>query len=161
MATAYDNNTQRSTTFKEIAKQSFLTLATSSAENRPHVAGLVYAEVDGIFYLNTHEMSVKARNIQQNPRVAATIPVRKYPIGPPLTIQFQGTAELRANDHPTIQRLLQAGKLKAITSHGELDNPGGCFIEVVPNGRMVTYGIGVGMLALMRDPLNGIRTVRL
>lgn len=155
------NEQQRRIVRKAIAKQSFLTLATSSPANRPHVAGLLYVEADGALYLNTLESSVKARNIAENGRVAVTIPIRKYPFGPPLTVQFQGTAELLAPDDPRITALVQAGKLKAITSHGELDLPGSCFIRVVPNRRIVSFGLGVPLLQFIREPLSALRTVDL
>lgn len=161
MATTTTNDEMRGIVRKELAKRSFLTLATASAGNRPHVAGVLYAEVDGALYTSTHETSVKARNIGENPRVAVTIPVRRYPIGPPATIQFQGTAELLSPDHPRISTLIAAGRLKPITSHGELDLPGNCFVRIAPSGRIVTYGLGVSLRQLMREPLNAMRTVEL
>lgn len=152
---------QRRIVRKAIAKQSFLTLATSSAANRPHVAGLLYAEADGALYMSTHGESVKARNVRENNRVAVTIPIRKYPFGPPLSVQFQGTAELLQPDDPHLMDLVNAGKLKAITSHGELDLPGGVFIRVTPNRRVLSYGLGVPLLQFMREPLNALRSVEL
>jgi nitroimidazol reductase NimA-like FMN-containing flavoprotein (pyridoxamine 5'-phosphate oxidase superfamily) len=46
-----------------IASNSFCILATSSAENRPHVAGVLYALVGRNLYVNTDRTSRKARNI--------------------------------------------------------------------------------------------------
>jgi nitroimidazol reductase NimA-like FMN-containing flavoprotein (pyridoxamine 5'-phosphate oxidase superfamily) len=150
---------QRRIVRKAIAKQSFLTLATSSAANRPHVAGLLYAEADGALYMSTHGESIKARNVRENNRVAITIPIRKYPLVPPLSVQFQATAELLEPDDPRLTALVAAGKLKAVTSHGELDLPGGCFIKVTPNRRIVTYGLGVPLIQFIREPLNALKTV--
>lgn len=158
METTFET-TQRTAVLEEMANQSFLVLATTSAEGRPHAAGVVYALVDGTFYLNTHGMSVKARNIRENPNVAINIAITKYPVGPPLTVQFQATAELLPTEDPEIQHLLAAGKLTPITSHGELENPGGCFVRVTPHGRYVSYGIGISLEELMADPLNAIRAV--
>ncbi len=57
-------------------------------------------------------------------------------------------------DDPEITDLVSGGHLGKITSHGELDEPDGCFLRIVPNGRIHTYGIGVSALALARDPLH-------
>jgi nitroimidazol reductase NimA-like FMN-containing flavoprotein (pyridoxamine 5'-phosphate oxidase superfamily) len=152
---------QRQIVRKAIAKQTYLTLATASAANRPHVAGLLYAEADGALYMSTHSESVKARNVRENNRVAVTIPIRRYPFFPPLSVQFQGAAELLAPDDPRLTALIAAGKLKAVTTHGELDLPGGCFIKITPNRRIVTYGLGVSIIQFIREPLNALRTVEL
>ncbi|MFW2335916.1 hypothetical protein, partial [Ilumatobacter sp.] len=54
----------------------------------------------------------------------------------------------------------QAGRLKKITSHGELDEPNGVFIAITPGRRIHSYGLGVPILDLMRDPVhNGPRSV--
>ena len=90
------------------------------------------------------------------------IPVRKLPVGPPYTVQFQARAEVLAMDDPAITPLTEDGSLKAITSHGELDMADGCFVRIRPTGTVHTYGIGVPVRALIKDPVtNGPRSVRL
>src|SRR3954468_15019447 len=79
---------------------SFCTLATSSAANRPHVVGVLYCLVEGALYIATLAGSVKVRNIKQNERVAVCTPVRRYPIGPPFSVQFQGTAVVLPTGDP-------------------------------------------------------------
>jgi hypothetical protein len=74
-------------------------------------------------------------------------------------VQFQGVAEILALDDPEIVRLHQSGRLKAITSHGELEHPGGCFVRITPAGRIHTYGLGMPLLRLLRDPLNAAGVV--
>ena len=44
---SFDADRHRATVQRELAKRSFLTLATVSASQRPHVAGVLYVEVDG------------------------------------------------------------------------------------------------------------------
>ena len=86
--------------------------------------------------------------------------IRRLPVGPPFTVQFQATAHLVAMDSPEIETLVTAGRLGEITGHGELDEPDGVFIRIDPKQRVHTYGIGVSALALARDPLHvGARTV--
>jgi hypothetical protein len=146
---------------RAIAKRSFCTLATSSAENRPLVTGVLYVAVDGVVHVSTLATSVKARNVRENPRVAVCIPVRRFPVGPPFCVQFQGRAEISSPGEPRIARLLEAGQLKPITSHGELDDPNACFLSITPARRVATYGLGVPLRELLRDPIHATRTVEL
>jgi hypothetical protein len=111
--------------------------------------------------MSTSRDSRKARNVEANPHVGVVVPVRKLPVGPPYSIQFQGTARLLELDDPDILRHVAAGHLKSVTGHGELELPGGCFIEVTPNRRVFTYGLGIPTLQMIRHPLEGGRVVEL
>lgn len=139
---------------KGIARRSFGTLATSSATNRPHVAAVLYETVGTALYVNTLRSSRKARNIAQNPHVGFCIPVRRLPVGPPSSVHFQAVATILGNDDPEIARLIESGRLRSITSHGELDILDGCFLRITPNRRIVTYGLGMSLRRLIRDPLH-------
>ena len=139
---------------KLLARRSFCTLATASADGRAHVAGVLYA-VDGTtLYVSTLRSSKKARNIAANAEVSICIPVRRVPVGPPSSLQFAARAELLANDDPEIGRLAADGRLKAITGHGELDLPDGCIIRITPARRITTYGLGMPLRRLLKDPLH-------
>ena len=152
---------QRKIVRRAIARRSFCTLATASAANRPHVVGVLYAAVGDELFVSTLETSVKVRNVRENERVAVCIPVRRYPVGPPFSVQFQGRAKVRPVEDPDIARLLDAGSLKRITSHGELDDPAACFLRVTPRGRVATYGLGVPLRTLLRDPIHASRSVEM
>ena len=143
---------------RAIAKHSFCTLATSSADNRPHGVGVLYTAVDGVLFVSTLESSKKARNIRGNQRVAVCIPVRRYPMAPPFLVQFGAAAAILSAEHPTIVELLSARRLKKIVSHGELDDPGTCFLRITPDRKVFTYGIGVPLRTLLRDPTHASRT---
>ena len=136
------------------AKKSFMTLATVSAAQRPHVAGVLYAAVDGILYVGTNMHSRKVRNIEANAHVGVCVPVRRLPVGPPATIMFQGSAEALARDDATLLAALDDGRLRRITSHGELDDPDNWFVRITPVGRINTFGLGVPLLDLIRHPLD-------
>ena len=147
---------------KRLAKQSFATLATSSPAGRPHVAGVVYEAVDSTLWMHTLSTSRKARNIAASGHAAVCVPFRTMPMGPPFTIHFQATAELIADDAPDITALIEQGKLKSLTSHGELDMPDGCFVRLTPNGRVHAFGPGAKLLDLVRDPIGtGMSSVEL
>jgi hypothetical protein len=57
--------------------------------------------------------------------------------------------------------MVGAGELKKITSHGELDHPDGCFVRITPLRRITTYGLGMSLLTLIRDPLHAGGSVEL
>ncbi len=140
---------------RTLAKRSFCTLATTSSAARPHVAGVVYAFVDGMLYVSTTRSSRKARNIAQNPNVFICVPVRRMPFGPPpSTVQFASTAFIVPTDHPEIRELANAGRLKNVTSHGELEMADGCFVRIETPATYLTYGLGMSLRDLARDPLN-------
>ena len=145
---------------KEIAKRSFAVLATHSPAGRSHAAGVMYVEADGVLYIHTRDTSRKARNVAANGDAAVSIPTTKYPGNPPYSVQFQGRGEIVAMDDPRITGLVEADKLKRITSHGELDEPNGVFIAITPDSRVHSYGVGVPVRDIIRDPLhNGPRSV--
>lgn len=137
-----------------MAKRSYAVLSTVSPAGFPHGAGVIFQAVGTTLYTSTILTSRKARNIQANPKVAITVPIRRLPVGPPSAIQFQGTATILDLDDPELRRLAQAGKLKAVTGHGELELPGGCFLRIEPGRRLHTFGLGMSLLSLIRDPLS-------
>lgn len=144
----------KDTTLRAIARQRFCTLATASSSHRPHVAGVLYEAVDTTLYVSTLRSSRKARNIADNPHVGVFIPIRRLPIGPPSSVHFQGVADILDTDDVELRRLVAAGRLKSITGHGELELPGGCFLRIRPVRRLNTYGLGMSIRQLLRDPLN-------
>lgn len=152
---------QRRQIQRVLRRCSYCTLATSSAANQPLVAGVLYVAVDGDLYVSSLRSTVKVRNITVNERVALCIPVRRYPIGPPFSLNLQGNAEIRSIDDPEISEHHRAGRLKRITSHGELKDPDACVIKITPRERVATYGLGVGLRALLKDPLHANLSLRL
>lgn len=146
---------------RAVARRSFCTLATTSPAGRPHVAGVLYELVGTQLWVGTLRSSRKARNLAANPAAAVTIPVRRLPVGPPSSVQFQATVELLPVDHPDLLALVDSGRLRAITSHGELDLPGVCFLRLTPTGTIHTYGLGMPLRHLLRNPLDGAATTEL
>jgi hypothetical protein len=122
---------------------------------------VLYAAVGTDLYVSTLRSSRKARNVAANPSVAVCIPIRRLPVGPPSSVQFQARAEVLALDDPGVRRLVEAGELKGVTGHGELELDGGCFLRIRPNGRANTYGLGMSLRQLLRDPLTAAGAVDL
>lgn len=139
---------------KALRKKTFATLATVSPAGRSHAAGVVYDFVDGALWIHTMQHGRKGENIATNPHVGVCVPYRRLPVGPPYTLHFQATAELVALDDPLATALYEAGRLDHIAGHGAMEMDGACFVRIVPRGTMHSFGPGVAVLDLVRDPLN-------
>jgi hypothetical protein len=137
-----------------LRRSSFCVVATTSTRGASHAAGVLYDYIDGALYVHTMRSSRKARNIAANSRIGIVIPTRRLPVGPPFNVQFQATAELIAMDSPHITSLLDHRHLRSISGHGALNEPDGSFIRIVPTGTIHTYGIGVRLRGVIRDPLH-------
>ena len=146
---------------RAIERRSVATLATVSSTGRPHAATVLYQCVDDALFVSTHRHTRKASNIAHNGHAAMTIAVRRIPIGPPASIQFQTTAAVLDNDDPDIVRLAAAGKLDRITAHGEMTLDGGCFLRLALPARAVTYALGMSLLDVIRHPLDAAGEVSL
>jgi hypothetical protein len=143
-----------------LRRRSFGMLGTASPAGRPHVAGVLYAYADGALWVSTSRASRKARNLEANPAAFFAVPVRRLPVGPPASIQVAATAEL-LDTHDAGQRRRAAPRARsAVTGHGELELDGGCFLRLVPGPTFHTYGIGMPLHRLIRDPLNAGGSVR-
>lgn len=139
---------------KALAKRHYAVLATVSSAGRPHAAGVLYDLAEGSIYVSTDLASRKARNIATSGHVAMNVPVRRAPVGPPSAVQFQGTAELVGRDDPALLDLVARGLLKTVTGHGELERDGACFVRITPGRTLHTYGLGMSLWRLIREPLD-------
>lgn len=151
---ATDADRQARIIAKALRRKTFATLATTSPKGRSHVAGVVYDFVDDALWIHTMRNGRKGRNIAHDPHVGVCIPYRRLPVGPPFTLHFQGIAELIAlDDHEAVAHH-GAGRLDSITGHGAMEMAEACFVRVTPVGTIHSFGPGVPVLALARDPLS-------
>lgn len=139
---------------KALAKRHYAVLATVSPAGRPHAAGVLYDVAGRSLYVSTDLAGRKGRNLAAGSHVGVTIPVRRAPVGPPSAVQFQGTAELLALDDPHLLDLVAQGELKTVTGHGELEREGACFVRITPGATLHTYGLGMSLWRLIREPLD-------
>jgi general stress protein 26 len=151
----------RDKVLRTIARRSFCVLATATPEGRPHAVSVLYALVDTTLWVHTFRDTKKARNVAANPEVAVCIPVRRLPLGPAMAVQFTGRADVVHQDDPEVAPLIESGRLKKILVDGALDDPRGVFLRITPHGRIGTYGIGVPLLRVLRDPTSAIGSVSL
>jgi hypothetical protein len=139
--------------WRAIDRASFAVLAHTTAAGEPRSSGVVFATVDRHLYVAVAPDGWKARQIADGDHVSVTILVRRggilsllFPI-PPATISFVARAvvhsagSLEATELPKPLRALVPAER---TTKAML-------LELVPEGRFLTYGIGVS-LNQMRDP---------
>jgi Pyridoxamine 5'-phosphate oxidase len=137
----------------EVAKASFAVLSYVTPSGQPRSSGVVYKVVGGRLYVAVAPDSWKARHIAMSGRVSVTVPVRRggflslmVPI-PPATVSFHGTAIVHPPGSPQVQGLLRELAPLLPAERQDLAS----IIEVVPEGKFGTYGVGVSLMK-MRDP---------
>ena len=138
---------------KVLRSKTFATLATVSPKGRSHSAGVVYDFADGALWIHTMRDGPKGRNIAHNPHVGVCIPYRRLPVGPPYTLHFQGVADLVPLDDPEAVIHYEAGRLGSISGHGAMEMNGACFVRLTPTGTIHSFGAGVPILDLARNPI--------
>jgi hypothetical protein len=146
--------------WRELERASFAVVGYTTPAGEPRSSGVLYVAEGHRLYVVVAGDSWKARHIALSGRVAVTVPVRRggllsllAPI-PPATISFPGNATVRPAGEPgsgslpsRLARMLPAERRASST-----------IIEIQPDGRFVTYGIGVRLLR-MRDPAASRATV--
>jgi hypothetical protein len=139
--------------WRALERCSFAVLSHVTPASEPRSSGVMYALVDRRMYVAIAPDGWKARMIASGDEVAVTVPVRRggllalmAPI-PPATITFHA----RATVHPagSLDIGLVSKELKSILP--EARQASTCVLELVPEGRFLTYGIGVSLMD-MRDP---------
>jgi hypothetical protein len=139
--------------WQEVGKFSFAVVSYVTPGGEARSSGVVYRTAGRRMFIAVAADSWKAKHIAATCRVAVTVPMRRgglvsllFPI-PPATVSFHGSAVV----HPAMSPEGQ-GALRAL---GQLLPPerreSGVVIEIRPEGRFVTYGLGVPLRDL-RDP---------
>lgn len=143
------------TVWKALARASFAVVGHVNGTGAPRSSGVVYGVSDQRLYIAVAADGRKAREIATGQEVSVTVPVRRggvlallLPI-PPATITFRA----RATVHP-------AGSLDIGSLSKDLEKlvpesrkTGSCILELVPEGRFLTYGIGVSLMAMANPAL--------
>jgi hypothetical protein len=139
--------------WRAIGHASFAVLAHTTASGEPRSSGVVYALVDRHLYVAVAPDGWKARQIADGSTISVTVPVRRggllsllFPI-PPATVSFH--ARVRVHEASSLDRAGLPKQLKALVPAERRD--AATVLELVPEGRFVTYGLGVS-LQQMRDP---------
>jgi hypothetical protein len=139
--------------WRELAKASFAIISHLTPTGQPRSSGVLYTVADRRMYVVVGADSWKARHIAANGQVAVTVPVRRggimsllFPI-PPAAISFHASAVV----HPVgpLEGTQMGARLAALLPTERVSSAR--VIEIVPEGRFVTYGVGVSLMR-MRDP---------
>ena len=139
--------------WRAIERRSFAILSYATPAQDPRSSGVLYKVLGRTILVAVGGESWKAKHIAASGRVAVTVPVRRggvlsllAPI-PPATISFHGTATVYAASSPSAVPLVDAfGPMLPPDKRWAMS-----IIEIVPEGKFVTYAIGIP-LRLMRDP---------
>ena len=156
---------------RALRKRRFATLASMTADGRPHATGVVYAiSPPGepiCLYVTTNAKNKKVANIRANPDVALVVPLPRPVLAmlPPACVQFQGTAEVvNDTDEGALRAFRSTWFLRTIlkTEHHIVAEGGRiCFIRVRPDPVVFTYGLGMSILTLRRHAGEGAGRVRI
>ncbi len=134
--------------WRALAKASFAVVGYRNAAGEPRSSGVVYGTAERRLYIAVAADGWKARQIATGDDVAVTVPVRRggllallAPI-PPATITFQAKATV----HPAGSLDIGSVSKDLVKLVPESRKSGSCVIELVPEGRFLTYGIGVSLM---------------
>ncbi|HET9140766.1 pyridoxamine 5'-phosphate oxidase family protein [Actinophytocola sp.] len=146
--------------WRQLQRSSFAVISYRTPAGDPRSSGVLYAAEGRRLYVVVATDSWKARHIAVDGRVAVTVPVRRggllsllMPI-PPATISFHGRATVRPAGEPEIGAL--PGRVARLLPTER--RASSTIIEIAPEGRFATYGIGVS-LQRMRHPAAARATV--
>ena len=146
--------------WQALTKASFAVVSHVNAAGEPRSSGVVYGTVGRRLYVAVAADGWKARQIVTGQEVAITVPVRRggilallVPI-PPATITFHA----RATVHPAGSLDIGSVSKELAKLVPEARKAGSCVIELVPEGRFLTYGIGVSLMD-MANPARALARV--
>jgi hypothetical protein len=141
-------NVSCDTVWRALAKASFAVVGHVNAAGEPRSSGVVYGTANRRLYVAVAADGWKARQIVTGDRVAVTVPVRRggflallVPI-PPATITFHA----RATVHPAGSLDIGLVSKELMKLVPEARKAGSSVIELGPEGRFLTYGIGVALM---------------
>lgn len=139
--------------WRQIERASFGVLSYVVRGSEPRSSGVTYATVGRRLYIAVAPDSWKARQIESGQLVSVVVPIRTggllgYLLTlPPATVMFR--ARVRVRPIGSIDLGAVSGTLASALRR--LRHTSNVILELLPQGRFLTYGVGVSVLA-MRDP---------
>lgn len=141
--------------WRQLEGASFAVIGYVTPEGEPRSSGVVYKAVGKRLYTVVAPDSWKARHIAARNHVSVTVPVHRggvlalvAPI-PPATISFHAGAVVH---QPGSVRIGSISKeLESLLPEDRKD--AGVVIELIPEGRFVTYGVGVSLTDMQKPEL--------
>ena len=140
--------------WRAISKANFLVITYVNAAGEPRSSGVVYGVARPRLGIGVKPDSWKARSIKDGQVVAVTIPIRRggilslfLPIAP-AAISFHARAIVHAPG-----TLDEVSRRQFMPYHPEDVRKWATIIELVPEGRFMTYGIGVPLTAMTKPDI--------
>ena len=140
--------------WRAMSKSSFLVLTYVNEQGEPRSSGVLFGLVRPHLGVIVKPESWKARTIKTGQVVAVTVPVRRggilsffMPI-PPATVNFHARAIVH---EPGTLEMEDLRKLAPY--HPDEVRKIATVIELVPEGRFMTYGIGVPVTAMTKPEI--------
>jgi general stress protein 26 len=157
---------QRSFTFEfveeQIRKKSFGILSTVSPSGSLQSTGILYGvsppNSKFSIYMMTHKSYEKTRNIMKNSLFSVVIPFPHYYLRfvPSSYISLRGTATIMPfSDVEAQESFRQKRILRMNLATGERTNRETVFIKGTPDVRILSYGVGIGIMMLQKHPEEG------
>lgn len=139
----------------ELGRASFAIVGYVTPAGEPRSSGVLYKPSGRRLYIVVAPDSWKARHIAASGRVSVVVPVRRggilsllLPI-PPATISFHATAIVHSVGSIEVGSLSKE-LASLLPSHRR---ESACVIELVPEGRFLTYGLGVSLMEMRRPEI--------
>jgi hypothetical protein len=141
--------------WRAIEKASFAVVGYVTPSGEARSSGVVYKAVGKHLYIAVAPASWKARHIAASKLVSVTIPVHRggilalvAPI-PPATISFHAQGIVHAAGSVRIESLSK--ELESLLPADRRDMA--VVIELIPEGRFLTYGVGVSLMDMRKPEL--------
>ena len=136
--------------WRALARASFAVISYVTPAGAPRSSGVVYTVVGRRLYVAVAPDSWKARHIAMSGQVAVTVLVRRgavlsllLPI-PPAAVSFHARAIVHPSGSLDIHSLSK--ELEALVPAER--RASAAVIEIVPEGRFLTYGLGVSLMQM-------------
>jgi hypothetical protein len=142
---------------EQLRKMTFGVLSTLNPGGSLQTTGILYGVSPpgaGLrLYLLTDQSYLKVRNILKNPEVSFLVPFPHHFLRfvPASCISFPGTAEIVPEDDPEARGAFQASRILRMNLEEISNMENAVFIKIRPKRRMHCYGVGFGLMELMRD----------
>ena len=148
---------------KRVRNKIFGILTTINQDGTPHTTGILYgvSQLSTKFslYFFTSKKYKKVRNIKRNPNVSFLIPFPHYYLHflPSRTVTFNGKAEfisivnIDVRDIFSKKRVLRL-VIKVIETQ---DTESLTFVRLIPNPKVLCFGVGYSVLKLRKDHSQG------
>lgn len=141
--------------WRQLESASFAVISYVTPRGEPRSSGVVYGTVSRRLYTAVAADSWKARHIGASKQVSVTVPVRRggvlalvLPI-PPATISFRA----RAIVHPAGSVDFGSLSKELLSLLPPERRDGEVVIELIPDGRFLTYGVGVPLMDMRKPDL--------